>query len=333
MSQPELLVLARQGNVEAIATLMDRKLASAGIHVEARLDRHCLHLALSAPTLPDRPALMTFVRKGMAILKVDGITEVEVSGWQTGQSSPSWRDHLQLAPDGSGMSLAATSPSPQPPSNTTYSFTHLPPDRINPNLPPLPEPEATAPDRLNFDPGAEDLPEQQYAAWLRETGQLGGLAYRWGLNQLAAYLVYFLTPGEELLDVTAVRMAGQPSVLLLSDRRLAALSMPLPPLRQAVVEHFSYPRSSLTRVGSSRLGLSLEAEGNHHRLTYDNPTLSAAFVNRSLARAIDLEVAAEPISPSPSPDDRRLLWVGLGSVGGLYGVILLCHWLLGSTVR
>lgn len=401
MSQSELLLLARQGNVEAIATLMDRKLSGAGIAVEASLDRDCLTLNLISRGPVDRLALMTFVRKGMNILKVEGITLVRVAGWQRGTDAPLWTDTLQLASDGSGMSLTGppkpgrplnqpeerpperppetagtvadrpavpvpppvpTSPTPpidrpnlgppdspstatgqatpgqiepgqaSPRSSGTYSIANLPPDlaRTDIHASPAAATVPPTPEGLSFDPGAAELPEQQYEAWLHETGQLESLSYRFGLPKLAAYLVYFLTPGEELLDATAVRTRGRQGVLLLTDRRLAALSVPLPPFSYTVVEEFSYPRTAIARLGLARNGLVIAADENQHVLIYDNPDNSAAFINRSLAQVMATSPEPELDQDQHGSPYRWLIYVGAGLVG-FYVLFLIVKFLI-STV-
>ncbi|XGV88142.1 MAG: hypothetical protein ACAF42_03850 [Limnothrix sp. BL-A-16] len=142
MSQTELLLLARQGNVEAIATLMNRKLQAAGIAVEVSLDGNCLILnLLGADRAPDRPALMTFVRKGMNILKVEPVGVVRVSGWAAGAGAPTWTDALYLANDGSGMSLAT-------PPLSALGLTGSPSYTIAPSVSPAPS-EISA----TYDPG------------------------------------------------------------------------------------------------------------------------------------------------------------------------------------
>ena len=97
MSQADLLVLARQGNVEAIATLMSRKLAPVQVMVEAQLEDSCLLLQLVAHgPLPSQETLVNFVRRGMDILKVQTITSVQASAWKAGALQPAWVEYLSL---------------------------------------------------------------------------------------------------------------------------------------------------------------------------------------------------------------------------------------------
>ncbi len=52
MTQPNLLELAKQGDVNAIATLMNRKLQPKGIIAKAGMKNDCLQIVLSAAEVP-----------------------------------------------------------------------------------------------------------------------------------------------------------------------------------------------------------------------------------------------------------------------------------------
>jgi len=351
MSQTELLLLARQGNVEAIATLMNRKLQTAGIAVEVSLDGNCLILnLLGADRAPDRPALMTFVRKGMNILKVEPVGVVRVSGWAAGAGAPTWTDALYLANDGSGMSLAtpplsalgltgspsytiAPSPAPAPteisatydPGNTgLVAPTPAPNPAPAPQLPPIyPEPTYPNPEE------AIDLiqPEKVYEDWLAETGQLG-FPMQGAIPKLAEFLVYFLNaPEEQLIDVVSVRIDDGPAVLLVTSTRLCAIALPAFWSQQPVRELAAFAYGGISRVGVSRDGLGIETTLGKQLLAYfSNPVLGEAFVNRSLVRFCPVE--ADPSLPSPK-DERSILFYGLAILAVVYLLILLLHWIWG----
>ncbi|HEY9688844.1 MAG TPA: hypothetical protein V6D46_02540 [Coleofasciculaceae cyanobacterium] len=360
MSQTELLLLARQGNVEAIATLMNRKLQTAGIAVDVNLDGNCLILNLvGADHPPDRPALMTFVRKGMNILKVDSVGVVRVSGWAAGSNSPAWTDALYLASDGSGMSLAAPPLSAlglaNGPSYTISASGSPPPTRegseaygesysseygsIAPEPAPSAAPVAPAPVLPVFStedsyPIADEAieliqPEKVYEAWLAETGQLG-FPVQGAVPKLAEFLVYFLNaPEEQLIDVTAVRIDDQPTALLLTNTRLCAITLPTLWSQRAVRELAALPYAAISRVGLAREGLAIDTTAGDRFLAYfSNPVLGDAFVNRSLVRFCPVE--ADPNLPSQR-DERSILFYGLAILGVVYGLIFVLHWIFGSS--
>ena len=356
MSQTELLLLARQGNVEAIATLMNRKLQTAGIAVDVNLDGNCLILNLvGADHPPDRPALMTFVRKGMNILKVDSVGVVRVSGWAAASNSPAWTDALYLASDGSGMSLTTPPLSAlglaNGPSYTISESSSPPPTREEPAADResyrseygsiAPEVSTTpAPVLPVFRPAVEDSypiadeaieliqPEKVYEAWLAETGQLG-FPVQGSVPKLAEFLVYFLNaPEEQLIDVTAVRIDDQPTALLLTSTRLCAITLPTFWSQRAVRELAALPYAAISRVGLAREGLAIDTTAGDRLLAYfSNPVLGEAFVNRSLVRFCAVE--ADPSLPSQR-DERSILFYGLAILGVVYGLIFVLHWIFGS---
>lgn len=359
MSQTELLLLARQGNVEAIATLMNRKLQTAGIAVDVTLDGNCLILNLvGTEQAPDRPALMTFVRKGMNILKVEAVGVVRVSGWAAGSNSPAWTDALYLASDGSGMSLATpplsalglaggpsytissvATPPPVRDEAATYGEVYsaeagsIAPETVIPSPPVTPAPVLPVFNDENAYPIADDTleliqPEKVYEAWLTETGQLG-FPVQGAVPKLAEFLVYFLNaPEEQLIDVTAVRIDDQPTALLLTNTRLCAITLPTLWSRRAVQELAALPYGAISRVGVAREGLAIDTTAGDRLLAYfSNPILGEAFVNRSLVRFCPLE--ADPNLPSQR-DERSILFYGLAILAVVYGLIFVLHWIFGS---
>lgn len=345
MSQTELLLLAKQGNVEAIATLMNRKLQPAGIALEASLDRNCLVLNLTGDRLPDRAALTAFVRKGMGILKVESLKTVQVSGWQQGASVPAWTETLRLDDD-------APEPSSPPPPAYPPAAPPVPPPAAAPaSAPAAPPASPPAPDygpdygsdygsdysaayagdrpagayASDFDGSALDAtaaiaPETEYEAWIRQTERLGP-RYNVHIPRLAEYLVFFLLPQETPLDLAGVRYQGKLGVLLLSDRRLACLTLSvLPPV---VREAFAEPLANFGRAGVAETGLRLSGRGGDRLLYFDNPATGQAFAFESLREAVP--VAPGETLPAPKTDDSRLKVYGLGGLAALYAVVVLLH--------
>ncbi|GAB4344478.1 MAG: hypothetical protein Fur0042_08360 [Cyanophyceae cyanobacterium] len=327
MSQTDLLLLARQGNVEAITTLMNRKLATAGISVDAVLaEGGVLVLRLLGSRAPDREALMTFVRKGMAILKVRGLRGVQVSGWQVGVGQPAWTEWLTLVEGG------ASPLPPLPPLVTTQPLTYGPVVTAVsvPGAAPVSgaggdaenSARSLAAPAVEGDPwGGGDQPEQQYERWIRETGQLGR-SYGAGIATLSAFLVYFLEPQESLLDLVGVRAGGRRAVLLLTSDRLVCLAVPL--LGRRIQKIFAVPLGQLGTVGVGQGGLLVGTDAPLW-LAYDQGDLGRAFLERSLMR----RATTAPVEDPPIARSRlgTLLWVA-GVVLGIYLAIALIQWIL-----
>ncbi|NJK27379.1 MAG: hypothetical protein HC925_00690 [Coleofasciculaceae cyanobacterium SM2_3_26] len=60
----DLLTLAKQGDTQAIAALLNRQLQSKGITARATLKGCCLHVLLESDTTPDRATLLPWIQKG-----------------------------------------------------------------------------------------------------------------------------------------------------------------------------------------------------------------------------------------------------------------------------
>ncbi len=89
--QPNLLELAQQGNIKAIATLMNRALQPKGISVvKAAFKDNCLKIVLESATVPNQQALVAFVRKGIIGLGATPIERVKLYGRQAGKDFPAW---------------------------------------------------------------------------------------------------------------------------------------------------------------------------------------------------------------------------------------------------
>jgi PASTA domain len=95
-SQPNLLQLAKQGDVTAIATLINRQLEPKGITAKVSLKGSTLQVMLEAEQVPDQKALVAFVRKGVTSLAVKAIERVKVYGRQVGEDFPEWSNEFDL---------------------------------------------------------------------------------------------------------------------------------------------------------------------------------------------------------------------------------------------
>lgn len=95
-TQPNLLELAKQGNAQAIATLMNRQLQPKGITVKAALKDGCLQIMLESAQVPNQQALVEFIRKGITSLGAESIKSVKIYGRKTGGEFPSWSQEIEL---------------------------------------------------------------------------------------------------------------------------------------------------------------------------------------------------------------------------------------------
>lgn len=98
MTQPHVLELAKQGDPQAIAALMNQSLQPRGMTARVEREGSLLEVVLEADRIPNREALSTFVQKGISNLGVESIQAVRIIGQQTGASFPAWMHELDLGP-------------------------------------------------------------------------------------------------------------------------------------------------------------------------------------------------------------------------------------------
>jgi len=96
MSQRNILEVAKQGNPEAIATLINRSLQPKGITAKVSLKDGCLQVLLKSAQIPDQQALVPFIRKGLTTLGVPSVKRVKVYGSQLEEDIPTWDEEFEL---------------------------------------------------------------------------------------------------------------------------------------------------------------------------------------------------------------------------------------------
>jgi len=96
LAEKNLLDQARQGNAEAIATLLNRSLNPRGITARARLEQGTLHVLVEAIPMPP-PDLASFVHQGIAGLGITAANTLKIYGRQRGISQIGWQQAFSLA--------------------------------------------------------------------------------------------------------------------------------------------------------------------------------------------------------------------------------------------
>jgi pilus assembly protein FimV len=96
MAQTNLLELAKQGDPQAIATLMNRSLQPRGMTASVDRQGSCLYVTLQAEQVPNRQVLTAFVQNGISNLGVSSIQLVKIAGQQFGMAEPAWTQDLQI---------------------------------------------------------------------------------------------------------------------------------------------------------------------------------------------------------------------------------------------
>ncbi|MEH2465453.1 hypothetical protein [Nostoc sp.] len=96
MTQPNILKLAKQGDTQAIASLMNRHLHPKGITAKVAFKNASLEVILESAEVPNRQTLVAFIRKGLTGLGAASVERVKVYGQQTGKEFPAWSKEFHL---------------------------------------------------------------------------------------------------------------------------------------------------------------------------------------------------------------------------------------------
>jgi hypothetical protein len=110
---PNPVELAKQGDVRAIAFLINRSLQSKGVVAKPVLRDGCLQIMLEATQLPDEQTLVPFIYKGVKGLEIASVKMLKVYGRQAGSNSPCWSQEFRLQ-EQSTLSTSAENQAPLP---------------------------------------------------------------------------------------------------------------------------------------------------------------------------------------------------------------------------
>lgn len=96
MSQQNPLELAKQGNPNAIAALINRNLKPKGVTAKVSRKDDCLRVMLESNEVPNQNSLVEFIRSGVLKLDVSGINTLQIFGRQEGDDVPVWSQTISL---------------------------------------------------------------------------------------------------------------------------------------------------------------------------------------------------------------------------------------------
>ena len=100
MSSAALIEQAKQGDVDAIASLINQSLNPKGITVQANLSRNFLTLITESDTIPDQKTVTQILQKGIQTLNPQGVERIIIKGKARNQSGSAWRAVIDLTPPG-----------------------------------------------------------------------------------------------------------------------------------------------------------------------------------------------------------------------------------------
>ncbi|MDZ7958851.1 MAG: hypothetical protein RMY34_13375 [Aulosira sp. DedQUE10] len=97
MTQPNLLKLAKQGDVKAIVSVINYLLKPKNITAKAILRYECLEVMLESAQIPEQASSVDFMRKLMLNLRIESLNSVKISGKKIGHKSAAWIDYIYLS--------------------------------------------------------------------------------------------------------------------------------------------------------------------------------------------------------------------------------------------
>jgi hypothetical protein len=106
VSEVNLLQQAKQGNITAISSLMNRLLKSQGMMAAVDQEENCLHILIESDRrsldddlrIPNRTVLVAMLKKWFVSLEVQKVSSLDISWQQTGQDAPAWHEVVLIDP-------------------------------------------------------------------------------------------------------------------------------------------------------------------------------------------------------------------------------------------
>jgi WD40 repeat protein len=96
MNKLKLLKLAKQGNCEAISTLLSRQLKTKEIIVKVFIKQGCLNIILESNTVPNQESWGKLISNLIDYLGLTFIEQVKVSAKKPGENIPEWSQTFEL---------------------------------------------------------------------------------------------------------------------------------------------------------------------------------------------------------------------------------------------
>lgn len=90
VTQPNFRELAKQGDPQAISTLINHSLQPKGITAKSTFHQGCLSILLESADVPNQSMSVAFIEKGIIGLESTVIQQVKVRGQRIGSKSVAW---------------------------------------------------------------------------------------------------------------------------------------------------------------------------------------------------------------------------------------------------
>lgn len=127
MTQPPPLELAKQGNPQAIAALINKTLQPQGFKAQVAKQGGVLKVLVQGQTVPDQGKMVSFIVGGVEKLGIAGLEEIQVFGRQAGSDKPAWGQKVSLTSQRTVDTEQVLTPTDsQPPSTSPREETEEP---------------------------------------------------------------------------------------------------------------------------------------------------------------------------------------------------------------
>lgn len=108
-ASPTLEDLAKQGDRNAIATLLNRKLQPNGVTAKVSLKDDCLQIMLEGAEVPEQEEMVSLLKSEAQTLEIPNISALKIYSKQSGEEFPDWQEEVSLHLDESETQEAQSS--------------------------------------------------------------------------------------------------------------------------------------------------------------------------------------------------------------------------------
>lgn len=98
MSQQEILMLAKQGNPQAIAVILNQLTRPLGVNAKVAQQSDVFHILLEAIPVPDQQIMVAMIQAELLKLQITSPNSAKLYGRQTGEKSAAWSYKISLEP-------------------------------------------------------------------------------------------------------------------------------------------------------------------------------------------------------------------------------------------
>ena len=264
MTKPHILELAKQGDAEAIAELINRSLQPKGVTATVKLTKGHLYVTLSGAKVPSQKVFAPFIHQGTIALGAPSIQSLTVAGLAAGSSSPNWAEEFNLGSQ-TQVQVGSTVPPRRPAKaeakakpNLDSQPTTQKRQSSKKSLPSSLEPPPESSLSTDFSATPEEAENLLYSMGLFPPQGKLNLAYYYLIPKLAKSYLNFAPSYGQLISATSVEYKGELAALLLTEKYLACFGFP--PLEKSAQKIFILNLKTITNISCAPNGLIIRSQ-------------------------------------------------------------------------